>query len=508
MESRQFYLMRKIRIILWSGLGVAVFILLWLKFVPAGNITYTYKPGKDNEFITQLTPEERVKEEKGEVKVTGDPVYFTLRTPRGFERGEMEVIYQAQGKGTSLIEWGPLVDDTNWRYRLKPVQNRVLDRLSLVWNKERDGREMLLQENKEYGSLKEFLKDPPSSREFGLYNKDLDRKYILKEYTPSSNERTIPIKLRGTHQFYTYIKEEPLDISMRLWDINKNKEEEKIYLDVYYRDKLIQSRPIEGDGVSQATKEINDLGVHDIHLEDMAEGVYKIELRANDDVVISDLTTSQQKLSFPYKIRIASSNILSSTREVGSNVEKDTLYPIDLYSNNSSLGVKTIYPDSLHTIELDGKKMEDLEIKETYKKFVASLNSGKNSTSTRIMVKKGGITLTGDGVFSFSPSSLLDPGFQRVTSPEDIHKELNYILADYSSPQKWRGEWKKRTTVFDLEGAYAEKKDFPRIAGKYKFLISVPGLEEKGGEMRIKKIKVRLKGKSVWEKLGITNELR
>jgi hypothetical protein len=75
-----------------------------------------------------------------------------------------------------------------------------------------------------------------------------------------------------------------------------------------------------------------------------------------------------------------------------------------------------------------------------------------------------------------------------------VEEEMEYVLTDY---KKWsrQGEWKVKETAFDLGSAYSED-------GKYRFLISIPGLKEDDDiddYVIIDEIKIELKGDSILE---------
>jgi hypothetical protein len=488
--------MKHIRIFLWGCLTVVTIILLWLKFVPTGEITYTRDFQGDNEFLSKLTPAERAEEEDGKAKITGDPVYFTLRTPRPFREAELTFVYNDHGENASFMETGILMSESDWRYKTKSIQNRVIDRLSSVWNTIEEEGGILLQKEKRFNNIKEFRDNLPPPKEFALYNYKLDQNYTLPYYEPSFESRKVNIPLRGGYEFFTYLKDEKMEFEFDFLDINRNRERDDLYLDLYYNDKLLRSKHIKGDGISSDSGEVNKLREEVINLEEMPEGVYKIEVRANDDIVTKSIKTKQKKLSFIHRIQLADPNILKANKE--------SRYPVSMHFSGSEINAKTVYPASLQTIQLGSDSGGDLIIEDTYKQFSRHISGNQTqATSTEILLEKGGIILSGDGNFAFSSGALLDPGYNRVKFPSDVGEELNFILAGYTSPEGKNG-WKEKTVKFNLDSAYSEREDFPRLFRKYKFIISSPGInKDRESEIEIKKIQVKLKGESLWERLGI-----
>ncbi len=510
--------MIKLRIILWVILAGVVGWLLYMGVAPSGKISYTYDFTKPNYFIEKLTPKERVKpivcDKETEFPrgnsvsdaifcsqvIIGDPVYFSLHTPRRFDEAMLTLKYRRQeiaspaGDPISipLIEAGVLVDKIVWRYDLKPIENKIIDQLSLVWGETREGDTVLLQRDisttsepiKKYNSIQNFLDNllaspklgGPEINEIATYNYNLDTEYLLPDYKPSDEENKINYALRGPFQFYTYVKDEKLDFTFNFQDLNKNKDSDEINLYLYYNNQLIDSRHFDDDGVSENNNKITDRGEMKLKLANLPEGVYKIEIKTNDDIVTKSIKTKQQKLSFINKVWIYDSG--------NENIE--------LYSDSSAINAQTINPANLQTIEIND---DELEISETYKQFSIKIKGDIK----KIKLQKDDVILSGNGVFSFNKESLISPEIKKVDVNMDIANEnINYILANYNYPRE-EGEWKTAKAQFDLSKAYREN-------GKYSFLISVPGLkadDEIDDFIEISEIKINLQGTSLWEKLGL-----
>jgi len=463
----------KFRIFLWLILAFLVGWLLYMAVVPGGEIIYSSDFNKPSRFIGKLTPEDRVEiNQDNSQKIVGNPVYFSLNTPRRFDQAKLVLKYRNSSE-FSLIEAGVLADKIVWRHDLKPVENRIIDKLALVWNLVRDDKKILLQREKKYNSIDEFLNNLPDINEVALYNYDLKKEYLLNDYAPSEDEQVINFPLRGPYQFYTYIKNEELDFSFTFLDINKNKDVDPVDLHLYYNNKLIDSRHLDDDGLAEDTGEVRDERILDFKVANLPEGVYKIELRANDDIITKKIITKQSRLAFLNKIWL----------------DGDDNANIKIWTDSRSLQAKTTNPASLQTVKASGK---ELEIKETYKQFRIDLEA---ASSTEIELVKGDIILTGDGIFSFKKDNLINPSFKKVVPSLDI-TNINYILANYA-PAKSEEEWQIAEIEFDLTGAYREDK-------KYGFLISVPKLtadDEIEDWIEIGGVEIELKGTKLLDRL-------
>jgi len=497
----------KLRIILWVILAVAVIWLLDRAIVPSGKVSYVYDFKKDSRFIYNLTPKERVATVDGlSNKIIGDPVYFSLRTPRKFETAKLTISYQTVGAEhcsaptcLPIVEAGILADKIVWRYDLQPIENKIINRLSMVWPViyGQDGT-MLLQRDasttstgssqassaqvKKYNTIDEFLKNLPDSSQIAAYNYNLKTKYNLPDYKAGKQENKIDYKLRGAYQFYTYIKNEDLNWQFNFSDLNLNKDSDPIDVNLYYEQGLIASRhlddtgpgsPSTGSGQGDNGQTVNR-GSISLDEANLPEGIYRIELHVNDDIVTNQIITKQTKLAFINKIWVT-----GEAKDV--NLVTDTL----------SVSAQTQSPASLQNIKIGDK---DLDLAETYKQY-SQTTSGKITT---IKLLKADVVLAGDGVFSFNQESLINPSLKKVDQNFDLNQSgINYIIARYTSPQ-WQNQWQVSQAEFDLTKAYTE-------FGKYTFLISVPGLkadDQDSDAILLKEIRVDLQGKSLWQKIG------
>ncbi len=483
----------KIRLFLWVILLGIVFWLFWMAIVPSGKIIYINDFTKPSEFIQKLTPEERVEPiSNGTQKIIGDPVYFSLRTPRRFEKAKFIIKYKNESNWP-IIEIGSLVDKVLWQYDLKPVENKILDQLSLVWDIKREGDIMLLQRNglnatSTYLSVNDFLDNLPDLDKIAVYNYDLDYEYIIEDYKPSEEEQNIDYSIRGPFSFYTYIKDENLNFDFSVLDINQNKDKDDIILNLYYDGELIDSVNLEDDGVSgediypHPSRKRNDIRNIKIESKGLPEGVYRIEMKVNDDIVTKNIKTTQSKIAFINKLWIYSDN--------GTN--------ISLFTDSRKLNAQTVNPGNLQNIDIKYQisniSNDNLSIGETYKLFSIDLDSGVKE----VMLEKDDVIVSGNGVFSFSKDGLFNPKIKIVDASLDINNDnVDYILARYNFPKKENG-WKVAEVNLDFANAYREFY-------KNSILISVPGIrldDEIEDYVELDEIQVELEGTSLWEKIS------
>ncbi|MFH0956161.1 MAG: hypothetical protein V1801_03060 [Candidatus Falkowbacteria bacterium] len=456
-----------IRIILWLILAIIIAWFGYMKIVPSGRISYAYDFNRSSYFIGKLSPAERVKINKTDAKIIGDPVYFSLKTPRRFERAKVAVKFK-NTTDFSVMEIGLLNNKAAWSYDLKPLQNKIIDQLSLAWSVViGENGTRLIECEKKFDTIEQFLDNLPERDEIALYNYSVKNNFFLDSYEPSQKNNSMDYKFRGSYQFYTYIKQEELDYVFNFVDLNINEADDPIEIKVYSEGGEIYSTYMDDEKADSNERQAV------IKIVDLPEGVYRFSVIANDNIITKNITSKQSQFVLINKIWLAEGN-------------KENL---TLFTNSRLVNAQTVNPASLGKIKI-GDAFLDLE--ETYKQ----LSVKTLSRPAKVELNKSDIIISGDGVFSFTENGLFDPRFKNVDGNLDINGEkINYVLTNYQAPAN-SDDWRTVVAEFDLTRAYQE-------SGKYQFLISVPSLRVEElieGEIIIKEIKVDLSGTTLGQK--------
>lgn len=473
-------------------LGLVLFIffaaILYLKIVPFGHISYSrdytsaWRSGKG--FIYGFTPEERVDLKSGEAPlVIGDPVYFSVFSPRTFDKAKMTITYRDNlTLDMPVVEAGVLVDNIVWRYDLKPVDNKALDYLMLRWNKIEENGYIFLQKENNYTSLADWEKDLASGQLKGcnnslanclaVYNYSPKYNYQITNYQPSL-PLTINQPLKGAHQFYLYLKNEPLHLDFSFVDQNLDLKPAPIKVILSSGGNVIETETIDDPNPNPGSGQSEEKKLS-IDKRNLPAGVYKVEVKITDDMIIKKIVSSIGRLSFINKIWPVSGQ-----------------GDLTLYTDADYLQVKALNPASLQTISFAGK---NFFLTEPYKQF--DFQSKDGGLAKEIKISKDDLILENSGVFAFSSTGLINPSLTKVDRSFSVKTPVQYIVAGYSKPKEEEGV-KTATVEFDLKNAYREK-------GKYSFMISVPGLKAKDGtddNLEIDKINIEFEGKTLWQKI-------
>jgi len=443
--------------------------------VPSGRATYLYNFDQANDFIGPLTPKDRVETpSQASQKIIGNPVYFSLRSPRPFETARLTIKYRNSSQ-LPLIEAGVLLDGQAWRYDMRPIENRSLDQLidSGDWGLQSDNDLILLQRDETYASISDFLKQLPARDSLALYNYNLPSELKLSDYRASSTTFIWPYQLKGDYQFYTYIKDEVLRFDFNFQDFNYNKDPDPISVTLYdWHDRVQQTIKLSDDGTVGPG---NPTAPRPLRLEakDLPAGVYKVEVKANSDIITTQIITKQQKLSFINRLWLAPRPA-----------------DITLTSRGGAMTFQTINPASRQTVSLNG---EAVDLSVTYKQV-----SSQTSCQSDCLVKlaTGDVIVSLDGVMALEATQLIEPRWPSLTAIDSSSASWKYVLAKYRRPTT-SDTWSQAQVDLNLIGAYRE-------ADKYSFMLSIPGLsaeDETADYIEIKEIRLELAGKTLWQAL-------
>ncbi len=457
--------------ILWLILVIFIGWLFWQAVVPGGQISYVYDFSRENYFINKLTPPDRVVlPAEGEQKIIGNPVYFALRTARTFDRARLTVKFR-NPRNLPLIEAGVLADKTVWRYETRPLENLTLDRLEKNWTTTRVGPLALYQRQKKFDSLADFLKHTPDSA-VGSYNYNLDIPVKPADYMSATSGPDPSVALRGPYQFYTYPDKGSINLKFEFIDLNENKDADPVDIKLYGGSKLLSETGLPDDGIKTGSGQKSKPRFLSLNRNNLPEGVYKIEIVANDDIVTKKIAADGHRLSFVNRLWLA-----------------DFDAPVELFTDSAAVSAQTINPAALQKIGVGGRT---LDLDQTYRQFTIE----PTEKISRLRLERPDLILSGDGVFSFLSSGLFNPNRPKIAGRLDPDKwGIDFVIADYEPPTDHQG-WRVASADFNLKDAYREFY-------KYNFLISVPQLnaEDKVDDfVEISEIKVDLTGTTLWEK--------
>lgn len=473
----------KLRLSLGLVFFVIIGVFVYLSVVPFGKISYSKNWSRDlsfgGGFIDNFKPGDRLDlTENQSLKIIAEPIYFSLFTPRQFDKAKVKIVYEDKlTKETPIVEIGLLKDKAAGAYEFRSVQNKNIDSLRFSWHRLIDDENFIvLQRDDAYQNEDSFLKDLSDKKLktcqtnslscVAFYNYPIGPSFSLPSYT-----ELYPLNLNqdllGNHKLYVYFNNKPgkLKIDFLPYNNSKTQKDLQAELRVYQDGVLIETKKSEVPG--------------SIIFSSSVAALYKMEIVIGDEVVIDKIESSSDRLVFLNK-----------------------LYPIEITSQNTIFtNAKTVYATTLETEALGNINFSDYEfdLNKTHSQIV--LKSKDVKTIQKIKEAKGGIMFSGDGVFSFNETKIFDPETRQMSASFESDN-YQYLVANYKSPLS-RGSLKEANLEFSLSGA--DYKD-----DKYSFVISIPGLnQDKGYDsnlkvenyLAIKEISIEMEGKTLWQKI-------
>lgn len=460
-------------------LGLSFLLLfVYLKVSPLGTWICSSNFSSQNHLFlgrgcfSKPSPNDRfIKEEN--IKMIGDPLYFSLYSPRNFDSLDLEIKFKANlDESNPVIEAGLLVNKDLFHYQLKPVYNFWLEDYTSNWQElslEDDIEELLISN----------CEDISVSYCLAQYNLDSNKGSYLPKFLIDQDMRNFNhnLALRGHHSLYIYLKDSSdLDLKLQAKDLNLNADRSPITVDVYSHNDLIYSEIFpDNRKEEEESREISDYFDLEVFLSSLSEGFYRIDLKANDDIVFNNLSVNSSILSWRRRLWFYS------------EINQD----INLVTDSRALQVKVQNPSAYQDLIFANKV---LSLNELYRQYEIITNG--NNLYNNISFKGGGLLLEGSGVFAFSEDELFNPSYSRLD--RFYQKQAKFVFTSYEKVERLNDGYYVAKLNFDLAGVYREDN-------KYNLIISVPGLrvEDKSENfVEIESIKARFIGKTLFEKIN------
>ncbi len=482
--------------ILFLGLIFAYFFIL---ISPNGMFFISHDFSKNifsaKSFVSDIRPGERIDfENKNSLIIKAEPVYFSIYSPRNFDK--MEVLIRYKNKLSSLtpiIELGLLKDKASNIYDLKPIENSIIEKNMENWYKiPNDDNLLILQRENNYNNDKEFFNDLYKNNLVAcndindcllLYNYKYQPNFKLNHFL--DQEIIIEQNLRGSHRFFVYFANKDNELEIEFKDINLDSGFDNIEIRIYKENELIKKEVLIDDSNNISNLKLNEaLKKSDskkISLSDYLKqsSLYKIEIITTNDTIINEIKSSSDRIVFI-----------------------NSLWPVsDLINNNyytksQVLNAKTYQADSFSTIKFDNN---DLALDKSYTNFYIE---SKNNYLKNIELNKSDIILSVNGYISLDKNTFFSPQINSLDRFIDVN-DKSYLIADYDYVNILENEYKEAKIQFDLKGV-------KRNMGKYNLVFSIPGLElteemiednHYNKYLEIEAMEIKFTGKSVIQKI-------
>ncbi len=441
--------LRKALAVLWIGLGMAL--TGWIVFSnvpPSGLLKESATAGALSAFIGIPRPVERVKivasAAEPYYEVLGEPLYFQLAAPRFFPRAKVRLEFQNSGQ--PVIELGARSSADQWRFDLHPIDAPVLDNLG--WSARQDGDLLVYERTPTSRSAGDILASGSAART-AVYHLDPVR-WGFRIGEASGPPTEIGRVLRGSHQFYVYLDRGPFDLSLSFRDLRSDRAKfPPASVRVIKEGGTILSRQSSGEDV-------------DLHVTNAMPGVYRVEIDADNDVLINGIRTPMSKLVFIKHLRLY---------DGGESV------PLDAAVAAGAISMATDRNEGLQTVSVGRASLEVAAVGTPARLALAS------GRPVRLHAPQGNLAIDSDGVIALSDAQFFDPEFPVVGADFRADGGIDTVVADYRPPVPVGEGW------FAAEAAFEPGK-LAISNGEIQMALSLPALKTVAAPVRIRKIDV------------------
>lgn len=432
--------------------------LLVADFNPSGTRTFRALAGEGSAAIRPLVPQNRVEVgPDGTATVKAEPVYLDVRVPSHYDT--LTLSLEIDNRDETLLEAGLAMGGAGeWQYYLQPLQHRQLDQLA--WPKVTDGELTLWQKYGRYKSVADFLADSQQGSRVATFNYSLDRPFSIPGYADPPQPLALDATLRGPVEMAVYLAATgTLQMSFDLQDNNRTPGPDPVAFVVrsaagrVVHTDLLPDDGRTGDRVGASPRRTVDLAV-----PNLAQGVYFVELRMNQDLFLRKITSRHHKLAFRERLYLADS------AEYADGFTDLLPAPPTVFSNGRRFLFRTAHPAGYQTVSVNGVGAAQLAAR--HREYYAS----SSTPVSTIRSPRGDLQIETDGWLAFGSSQLFNPTAYTVRSVAQL-TSFDYLLARYT-PISGSG-WRTATATFNLAAA-------ARTDGRVRLLIS--GAEPTAGE--------------------------
>jgi len=324
-----------------------------------------------------------------------------------------------------------------------------------------------LNSNSEDYTIHDFLTNTPGVK-LATDQEIVMPDFKIENYVPSDFK--IKTSIRGSPTFYVYIKGDFV-VEVEKLDLNWYENKDELEINLYYLNKtLIASETIKDDGEDDKNVDKNndDTDHGKLSVSNLEEGVYKLELENNEDMLITNIKLNQNKIILYQTYFPTQNDAYFNNSEKTSKIYFKAEEPVILTAktaHNSATG---------QTLRINKFELEIDRINKNYIIELPALEGFYELTS-----KKNDITITGPEFFSFSEYSWFNPfRWENTELREDVtylEKNADYVLVEYKPVSDLGNGWKLAETSFGIEDVFI-KDD------KLSLLLNAPHLAENKDE--------------------------
>ncbi len=433
---------------------VVILYLLYMNFAPVlfdSKMDFSLDVGSAKEGLAKgiapLSPSSRVgnkmlNESISYRELLHPLVYSSMTVPSNTGKISVSVRFKDNFPENSSGFYIGAQDKEDWHYLWKPAYLLSFDFGEPCLTENSTKLYCLRNESTVPTNLTSFISNPPADSVIAT-NLVLEQKPIkIENYSPG--ELAINTTLRGNHAFYVYASGY-IQLTVSKQDINWYENEDNLTISVYdLNNTLIATGTIPDDGITNNSRKQANVQNLTIFTPNIEEGVYRIELINNGDMIIKQITINQNKF-------VADKNVFLADNGLYSNSSSN---PSTLYFKNkreSTVYLSTYHSQGFQNISINRAAVN---LNETQTKFNLTISPGDGFSY--IYSPKNDIMISSVNYFSFTRDSYFEPFEYGVIGIDDanfVKANADYILTDYTPPVEDNG-WLIGTAEFDAKDLY------------------------------------------------------
>ncbi|MFC1662967.1 hypothetical protein ACFL04_02235 [Patescibacteria group bacterium] len=274
-----------------------IVVLVWISniiIIPEGEVSFTYDQSDEESVITGFNKREKysaeyLKQNNTVRDINADQANFFINQLVPFTDIEISLditrissrIYLTSvGKpGLGLIRqplYLPLLDDYN------------------NWTIVEDDSLSLWQRENKYNNIADFLSSPPPADTISVESVRI-KEPNFENIDIKLEDKIFNLPLRGSHSFYVNVPSNKLFLEISKTDLNKLTGPDRLTVDIYDKNnKIVHSQIIGDDGDETPSEILGKTQINVIELTNLPDRIYRMEIAANDDVIIDSIKTNNE----------------------------------------------------------------------------------------------------------------------------------------------------------------------------------------------------------------------
>lgn len=449
-----------IAILPWLAGLICIVWILTLRFPASGIFETQTDFSGNNAYIYPFLPAERStspgKQADGWTgqRIINDPVYLNVHTPGPYKTMQVSMEYRTLRQ--PLLELGIVRDGAGTQLDMQPMYSEILD--ATGWKEVTSPRGLAgyarngVSSARLDGSAHGLAIWDASSTVYELADAEMGE---LKSYK---------ISLRGAHDFWMVPAEGQIDLELEAQDVNRNRSGGILAVAVTKGQETVWQNAIGTSGTQD--RGYGAMVPVSIKLKNLAPGVYRVRIMADDDVFIRKISTRNNHW------------VLGTRLVVGDVVGySTTTNGLRVWTTARHAAAETFHKEGLQTITLGSASGKLIK---THSSVRIDRKDGVTEPVV-LSVPKGDARLVLDGYYALDRAAFFEPQPRKLAPETDAQAEgLEAVITPYQRSYSAGNGWRKSVLTFQI----------PENSENVRLVLSAPGVASRAGAVDVHNVQV------------------